>query len=46
MFVVDIEFDAYNDPRIKIYNEVMLCIPGTRARPLWIEVAFISYSLP
>ena len=45
IFIIDIEFDANDDPRIKMYNEVLLCIPGARARSLWIDVAFISYSL-
>ena len=45
IFITDIEFDANDDPRIKMYNEVLLCIPRARARSLWIDVALISYSL-
>ena len=45
IFIIDIEFDTNDYPKIKMYTEVLLCIPRARGRSLWIEVAFISYSL-
>ena len=45
IFIVGTEFDAYDDLRIKMYKEVLICIPRASARSSCIDVAFISYSL-